>query len=276
MSDTVDTAKKFSNKFTFAVCAYKNSPFLEEAVLSAVKQSVPVKIIIATSTPSEYIENIALKYNIPYFVNPESKGIASDWEFALSQIKTPFGAILHQDDIYFPDYAENVIKKFQKNPDALIAFTDYGDLTSDGKIHPFRFYLWVKRFLLWAFYLKRVHRTKFFKLSATALGNAICCPAVSYNINKVAPLKFDRNYSVNLDWAMWLELAKREGAFVYIPKILMAHRISDSMESSAAISDSRRYNEDFALFSTILGKKIAGLLMKFYKKSYDSCVQKKQ
>ena len=45
--------------FTFAVCAYGDSPYLEEALLSAMHQTVPVEILIATSTPSEYIRNIA-------------------------------------------------------------------------------------------------------------------------------------------------------------------------------------------------------------------------
>ena len=50
---------KMQHDFTFAICAYKDSPYLEEAVLSAKKQSVPVDIFIATSTPSDYIRNIA-------------------------------------------------------------------------------------------------------------------------------------------------------------------------------------------------------------------------
>ncbi len=263
------------NNFTFAICAYKDSPFLEKAVLSALNQTVPADIIISTSTPSGYIKNIADKYKVKYIVNPESNGIAADWNFALSQITTPFGAVLHQDDIYFPEYVEKVLKCFKKNPDALIAFTDYGDLTDDGKIHPFRFYLWVKRLLLWSFYLKRVHRTKFFKRSSVIFGNAICCPSVSYNLKKTGKLEFNRIYSVNLDWAMWLALSERQGAFAYIPRILMAHRIDSSMESAAAIADSRRYNEDFSIFSSIWGVKIAKILMFFYQKSYISCAPEK-
>ena len=57
--------------FTFAICAYKESPYLEDAILSALEQTIPVKILIATSTPSAYIENIARKYDLPYFVNTE-------------------------------------------------------------------------------------------------------------------------------------------------------------------------------------------------------------
>ena len=261
---------KMQHDFTFAICAYKDSPYLEEAVLSAKKQSVPVDIFIATSTPSDYIRNIAQKYDIPCYENPKKEGIAADWSFAASHIKTPYGAIMHQDDVYFPEYAERVVAGMKKSPETLIAFTDYCDLMSDGKFHKHRMYLYIKRMLLWAFYLKKVHRSRFWKRSALILGNAICCPAVSYNMEKLKELTFDTSYSVNLDWAKWLSLADTPGAFVFIPSVLMAHRIADSMETASAIADNRRYNEDKRIFESIWGKRIAGMLMYFYKKSYAS------
>ena len=101
--------------FTFAVCAYKESPYLEEAILSAKSQSIPVEIIIATSTPSDYIRGIAEKYGIPCYENPVKAGIASDWNFAISKVKTPYAAILHQDDVYFPRYAESVISALESS-----------------------------------------------------------------------------------------------------------------------------------------------------------------
>lgn len=256
--------------FTFAICAYKDSPYLEEAVCSAKKQSCPVEIFIATSTPSKYIRNIAKKYDIVCYENSNGGGIAADWNFAISKIRTPYGAILHQDDIYFPQYAEKVSSVMQKNPDTLIAFTDYGDLLSDGKVHANRAYLWIKRCLLWAFYLKNVHRSRWGKRTALVWGNAICCPSVCYNIGKLKKIEFDTSFSVNLDWAEWLSLSEQQGAFSFVPEVLMAHRIAESQETASAIADHRRYNEDLRMFEDIWGKKFARFLMWFYKKSYAS------
>ncbi|MBE6367376.1 MAG: glycosyltransferase family 2 protein [Lentisphaerae bacterium] len=256
---------KTANLFTFAICAYKDSPYLEDAILSAKRQSIPVEILIATSTPSDYIAGLAAKHQIEYIVNPHRGNIATDWEFALAQVKTPYAAILHQDDIYFENYAEKVMEKMLKHPDTLITFTDYGDLLSDGKIHSKRGYLIIKRMLLWAFYLKKHHRCRWGKRSALVLGNAISCPTVSYNLQALKSVKYDQSYSVNLDWAKWLELADLPGAFAFVPEVLMAHRIDDSMETAAAIADNRRYNEDRRIFEKIWGKTIAGFLMFFYK-----------
>ena len=257
--------------FSFAVCAYKDSPYLEDALHSASTQTIPVEIIVATSTPSKYIEQLAEKYHARYCVNPvRNGGIAADWNFALSCIETPYGAILHQDDVYLPQYAERVLAALQSDPESLIAFTDYGDLMSDGKIHANRFYLHVKRMLLWAFYLKPRHTSSFWKRSAVVWGNAICCPAVSYNLERLRPLTFDTEFSVNLDWAKWIELTKRDGSFSFVPQVLMGHRIADSMETAAAIADNRRYREDLRIMELIWGKRMAKFLMFFYKLAYSA------
>ncbi len=258
-----------TSEFTFAVCAYKDSPYLEEALACARKQSIPVRLIVTTSTPSEYIRKLAEKYQAEYIVNPEKKGIASDWNFALAQIRTPYGAILHQDDVYFPEYAAKVVKAMKKTPDVRLVFTDYGDLLSDGKVHANRLYLWIKRFLLWGFYLKRIHHSRIMKQSAVVFGNAVSCPTVAYHL-ALGKVEFDSTYSVNLDWAMWLKQSREPGAFAYIPEVLMAHRIAESMETASAIADNRRYEEDFRIFESIWGRRIAGLLMKLYKKSYSA------
>lgn len=254
--------------FTFVLCAYKESAFIEEAIVSAERQTLPVRLVMATSTPSTYLRKVAEKHGIDCVVNPESKGIAADWNFALKQIETPYGCIMHQDDVYFPQYAEKVVQAMKKHPESLIVFPDYCDLLSDGKYHPHRLYLEIKRLLLWAFYLKHCHRSRFWKRSALVFGNAVACPAVSYNMAKLGTLEFDTAFSVNLDWAQWLALSEREGAFVFIPRILMAHRIADAQETAAAIADNRRYNEDFRIFEMIWGTKAARFLMRFYKKAY--------
>ena len=52
------------NDHTFAICAYKESPYLEECILSLKNQTVKSNIIMATSTPNEWIQGLAEKYEI--------------------------------------------------------------------------------------------------------------------------------------------------------------------------------------------------------------------
>ena len=49
---------------TFLVLAYKESPYLENAVKSVLNQEYPSKVVIGTSTDNEYIRSIADKYHL--------------------------------------------------------------------------------------------------------------------------------------------------------------------------------------------------------------------
>ena len=63
---------------TFVLCAYKESAYLEECLLSLKEQSVRSTILIATSTPNDHIRSLAEKYRIPLFITDEPSGICSD------------------------------------------------------------------------------------------------------------------------------------------------------------------------------------------------------
>ena len=253
---------------TLALCAYKDNPNIVATAESLAAQTVPVNVLVATSTPSEFIEGIARKYNWEYFVNPKAgEGIAADWEFAASCAKTKYVAIAHQDDIYFPEYAARVLDRFAKHPDSLMVFTNYCDLTDNG-YQKNRSYLIIKRLLLWAYYIKPSWKNRLFKHLPICIGDAISCPSVTYNAEKLGGIRFDRSFSVNLDWSKWLELARMDGAFTYIPKCLMAHRIDEKMETRSAIQDHRRYNEDLRILTSIWGRRIASILIRLYARSY--------
>ena len=45
------------NDHTFAICAYKESPYLEECIKSLKNQTIKSNILIATSTPKELLIN---------------------------------------------------------------------------------------------------------------------------------------------------------------------------------------------------------------------------
>ena len=112
------------NNHTFVVCAYKTSEYLEECIESLINQTVKSNIIISTSTPNSHIENIAKKYNLELSINPVSKGIGPDWNYAVSLAKTNFVTLAHQDDIYDKDYTKNVLEAIRKNNDIIMIFTN--------------------------------------------------------------------------------------------------------------------------------------------------------
>ena len=53
---------------TFVICAYKESRYLEDCIISLTQQTIESKIIISTSTPNTHIKKLAEKYKIELFV----------------------------------------------------------------------------------------------------------------------------------------------------------------------------------------------------------------
>ena len=89
----------------FVIPAYGRLQHLEPCVRSIQNQAArAARIVICTSTPSEYIDNVGAACGVPVLVNPLRADIASDWNFAMTATDAPFVTIAHQDDLYDPAY----------------------------------------------------------------------------------------------------------------------------------------------------------------------------
>lgn len=257
---------KQTNNHTFVICAYKESPYLEQAIESLLNQTLKSQIIMVTSTPNDYLAQIASKYQFPIFSHRDGN-IGKDWNFGLSKVTTKYATIAHQDDIYCPEYLQTCMGMFQKNPDALIAFTDYDEM-KDNQVIPKSRNMKIKRILLAP--LKYFKHNRLIRNRVLALGCAICCPAVTYNLHTLSNFQFNHQMTVSLDWEAWYRIAQKKGAFCYSDHSLMYHRIHEESETTQAIQDSRREQEDQYMFEKFWPKWMANFLMKFYSKSQDS------
>jgi glycosyltransferase involved in cell wall biosynthesis len=246
---------------TFVIPAYGESPYLEECVKSLLSQKLKSRIVISTSTPSPFLENIALKYNLQLITNPERKGIASDWNFAFNLAETELVTLAHQDDIYCEDYLEECMGKAEKNPDSLIFFTGYKEQIG-SKITGLSLILLIKKLLLLPYIFTDSLEKSFFKRSILMFGSPISCPGVMYNKKNLKNFSFDESFTVNMDWNAWIELSARKGGFVYEPDELFIHRIHEGAETSIAFSDNRRKDEDIRIFKRLWPAIIAAFLAK--------------
>ena len=253
--------EKYENH-TFAICAYKESKYLENCINSLLNQTVKSNIIMATSTPNEYIEGLSKKYNIPLYINNGEKGIGPDWNFAVSCTKTNYVTVAHQDDIYKPDYLKEIVDKLEQNKDFVIAFTEYREIKNDVEI-PLTKNLKIKKILL--FPLRFGGRTKFAKKMSLAFGNPICCPSVTVNTKITGKKPYKTEMKSDLDWDTWDDLTKYKGRFLYIRKELMCHRIHEESETSNLIENNVRLEEDYQMFRRYWPEWIAKILMNKYK-----------
>lgn len=256
-------------KHTFAICAYKESPYLEECIQSLKKQKLRSNIIMVTSTPNEHIKFLADKYAVPIYVNEGESGITQDWNFALSKVETKYATVAHQDDIYEENYSYEIVKQFEHSGKPLIAFTDYSEIRNGEKVYDVPM-LRIKRKMLLPFKVRAWRSSKFIRRRILALGDPICCPSVAFCLDNIAQPIFDNHFRSCEDWEAWEKISRLDGDFIYIPESMMAHRIHEGSATTAIIADNDRTKEDFEMFCRFWPKWVAIIIEKFYCKSENS------
>lgn len=257
---------------TFAVCAYKDSPYLEACIRSLKEQTVKADVICCTSTPSPYIEGIAGKYGVPLYVREGKSNIREDWMFAYRMAKGRLVTIAHQDDVYRKDYGKELLKAFSRYPDLTVFVSDYLTLkvTEDGtKTEAFNLVWLVKKILRLPLRFRFLSGLKLVKRSSVVFGNSLCCPACTYNKAQIGEDMFHSSYDFALDWDNLYELAGRKGRFICTEKPLLAYRVHEGATTKACIEDNRRSEDEAAMFRKMWPGWMVKIWMHFYRKAYD-------
>lgn len=260
-------------KHTFAICAYNDSPYLEDCIISLKNQTLKSNIIICTSTPSEFIDGLAEKYGLRIFIRNGKSSLKDDWNFAVDmaaeKTKAELVTVAHQDDIYEQKYTRALAKAFRIYPDMAVFCTRYRTIDKDGKQIKGKAER-VKRVLRSLLRMRRIADRTFIKRSALIFGNAICCPSCTYNVTLTGrPLFKDEDHFV-IDWKTLLRLSELKGRFVCVEKELMDYRIHDGAETKKNIDDHNREREEYSVFKSIWPTPIAWLIMRGYKSSYSA------
>ena len=250
--------------YVFVICAYGESQYLEECILSLLNQSIPTGIIIATSTPNEHIAALAAKYHLQVYVNDGPKGIAEDWNFGYQKAHGKIVTIAHQDDIYEPCFAQTNLEKINRARHPLIAFSDYGEIRDRKRVVSNRL-LNIKRIMLFPLRFTSLQRVRFVRRRILSFGSAICCPSVTYVKENLPGIIFEPGYKGNIDWQAWEKLSRLKGSFVFCNDILMFHRIHSESATTVNIAGNDRTKEDYEMFCKFWPKKIAGLIEFFYR-----------
>ena len=257
----------------FAICAYKKSPYLEECIKSLLNQSLKSNIIIVTSTPNKYIEELAQKYNLPLFINRGEGGITQDWNFgykcAVDKYQSEYITIAHQDDIYEKNYLASIMKAIDKSQYPLIVFSNYYEIRNDRQIAK-NMILRIKRIMLFPLHMPGGQYSRWVRRRILSLGSPICCPSVTFVVKNLPEIIFENHYRACEDWEAWEKISKLKGAFLYVPQRLVGHRIHGGSETTAAIRDNKRTVEEYQMFCKFWPRCIAKLLVRQYSKSQKS------
>lgn len=255
------------NDHTWVICAYRESPYLEMCIDSLKAQTVKTSIIMVTSTPSDFLTQTAVQNQIPLIVNTGEAGIGGDWNFGLSVAETALITLAHQDDIYEPEYAEQMLERVNRAKRPIIYFSDYGELRNGQKTDRNKL-LRIKRLMLLP--IRLFPDWKWARRLSLSCGNPICCPAITYVKTIIQNYPFETHFKSNLDWEQTEKLSRLTGRFVFNPSVLMYHRIHEGSTTSELIEERGRSQEDYEMMRRFWPDAIARRLAKVYATSEKS------
>ncbi len=266
--------KKYNNftadDITLVICTYKECEYLEESIVSILNQTVKPKVLISTSTPNEYVSNLAQKYGIEIRVNPDG-GQIKDYNFAMKQASTKLVMLAHQDEILREHFVEKSLNALNYAPDPIISFTDYIEMHNDVVDKKQSSMIKIKKLLLWPVRIKWLANTRLGKRLTLCIGDPITQPTVICVRNKMPKTVFREKYKASMDWDLWERLSRIKGSFVYVNDILLQHRMNDDNQTVLLLKTSNaRYHDEYRVLCRFWIKPIAKFIMHFYSKAYNN------
>ena len=223
-------------KHTFVILAYNVSDDLEECIKSVINQSVKSNIVIATSTPNDYIIDLASEYSLGVMVNKAKSNKGRDYNFAINSFETPLVTIAHQDDLYDRNYTKEIKKCYKKNKDATIIFTDNYEIHGDKKIKKSKKLFWI-RYHLFPLMFRLFHNKKLFKLRSLKSDKYICTSSITFVKKNIKEDIFPTNLKYDNDWQGLINLARKDSRFVYLNKKLVGYRVEEKKINKTKIKE---------------------------------------
>lgn len=148
-------------------------------------------------------------------------------------------------------------------------YSDYYEFRIDKKVTSNKL-LKIKRIMNAPIKWKMFYGNRFIRRFMLSLGDCICCPAITYVKKNAGEEPFDTKYINSCDYKTKVDLAAKKGAFIYIPKQLLAHRIYPESATSKNLGENIRQKEDFEIFCEFWPKPIARMINKIYATSEKS------
>ncbi len=216
---------------TFVILAYGESDDLEECIKSVLNQSVKSNVFIASSTPNDFILDLASQYALGVMINENKSNKGGDYNFAINSSDSTLITIAHQDDVYDRNYTKEIQQCYLKNKDAGIIFTDNYEISGDKKIKKSK-RLFLMRFFLFPLSFSIFQKKKIFKVRALRRNKYICTSSVTFVKKNLKKDLFPTDLVYDNDWQGLLDLAFDNTKFVYLPKKLIGYRVDNQNETT--------------------------------------------
>ena len=130
-----------ASRISIAMCTFNGSRYLPEQLESIASQTrVPDELIIcddmSTDNTLDLLKDFAARahFDIHIVSNAERLGPAQNFEKAIRLCKGEIIALADQDDVWMPPKLQGLMEAFERNPDALYAFSDAEMMDQEGAL----------------------------------------------------------------------------------------------------------------------------------------------
>lgn len=193
---------------TVAIPTMNGSGHLAETLRGVLSQAgVVFDLIVADDRSTDDTLAVARRVagdRVRIAVNPERLGLAGNWNRCVALSRTPFVAVIHQDDVWRPGHLAAHLAAFQTGP--TVGFVASGSQVIDEQNRPVS-----DAIIAWGG-LGPVDQvfSAGDSLRVLATANPLRCSAVSIRVAAHADVGgFDPSYRYVVDWEFWLRLARR-------------------------------------------------------------------
>ena len=218
---------------TVGIPTFDRPALLRKAIASVIAQSFGEWVAVVSDngnrpTNREIVESFG-DPRITYVAQESNLGIVGNFNYLLASARTPFCAILHDDDEYHPEYLARMVGGMRRFDAAGWAFCDalFGDTEFDDQIGNSATSTDGSAVLV-----SPGPRTV---LSVFSEDLRVTCPTVMFRSDVAARERFDAAYPMTADLDMWVRLAgSYAAAHVQLP--LLRWRWWEGNESHGAAS----------------------------------------
>ena len=189
---------------TIAVTVFNRRQYIEQAVNSAVEQTLPVRVIaVEDCGPDPTLQSLVVARfgsRITYHRNSRRRGLFDNWNACLELCQTPWLCLLHDDDFLAPDFVAAMLELAAKIPGQGLYHGRCHIIDSAGNV------AWTTAAVPGAMWQTT-------DAVEAALRNPVCFPADLFRADYVRALGGFRPTSLFTgDWDMWAKLALHYGA----------------------------------------------------------------
>ena len=126
-----------AQEITIAVTVFNRRQFLAEAISSALKQTLPVNVIVVEDCgPDLQLKKFVQDQfgsQIEYYRNPVRRGLFDNWNACMEYCRTKWLSILHDDDFVSPRFIESMLHLSKEAPDCGLYYGLTGIVDDRGR-----------------------------------------------------------------------------------------------------------------------------------------------